>query len=322
MSEQDPSEKFFETEPKLPDLYVMWLQLAQVAHKIEPFARGDRSPAAVNQAREARENIRIARQELTETELFIAAQTRDVDDRRERVLSAWEQEVDRPDLQVEYVQPELPVSEPGWPETDLPAAGQPRANADELVGHVRLMTNPAGLNCYNCGHPRGAHGEQSDPDIGPGCATIVEHGYPCDCPRYATGTARPVAEIHDQPASYGQLMEVCDDLELEDGTVRTEINQCADCGHGFQLHPIQGGQCTHVEIIGEPRMGEREHCLCLQYHPTYRFEFPGVERKDPNQCDHCGHGRDEHKFQGCVVYDPRKGNCACLQYVVKEAQTP
>lgn len=233
MSEQDPSEKFFQTEPKLPDMYTLWMELAQVAHKLEPFARGDRTPASANQAREARNHLRAARQELIETELFIGAQLDALDDQREQALSDWEQEIDRPDL-VQTV--EGPVGQEYAPQTDArieqpPVESEARRLLNRIQSNpqasIRAMSNyAAGVfgspDCYNCGHPQGTHSGQNDPNRRPGCGTIVEHGYPCDCPEFASGQARPVAEIHGRPVNAREFNDVLDEM---DGTHTQSVKQ-------------------------------------------------------------------------------------------------
>lgn len=237
------SSKFQDPEPKLPDMYTLWLRMAQVAHKLEPFARGDRSPAAVNAAREALAPLGEARHELVDTEVFISETLRALDAQHERAVVVWEKEVDRPDL-------------------DPPT----RINAAALVGHAQAVFNSP--NCYNCGHPKNAHGGGQDPDVGPGCAVVVEHGYPCDCPQFVQGQARPVAEIHGRPAGYHEFSDVLDEMDAESEGVATETGVCAQCGHYQDLHPPQGGQCAHTDQTDTE--GEFIHCLCMQFQPTYR----------------------------------------------------
>lgn len=234
MNANDPSRKFFDPEPKLPDVYVLWLELAQVAHKLEPFARGDRSPAALNAARSASAHLRAAQHELSETSLFIAAQLRDADRKAQWALDDLQQQVERPDLARDpnefkvcpcrHVKSDhdpqggcqveddrggcsclgfgasatgaglAPFDAGAVDQQQLHQAMRDVANdgsmtsAEQLVGFAQSVANDP--VCYNCGHPKGAHASAESGVWG--CATVVEHGYPCDCSGFSLDNPTPL----------------------------------------------------------------------------------------------------------------------------------
>lgn len=320
--------KFTNPNPKLPDMYILWRDLAQVEHKLEPFARGERTPAAINAAREALHHLGTARHELVSTEVFIVETLKALDAYHDRKFESWTEQVDRPDLNpatqivvdsvrrgIEHpqdegnsipfdvgampdVQADYQASTPNYfhtrpgptsdadsryaiepdPGIDLPdlAApmpivyrdpdGQPRANADALVGHARRFMDDNSPDCYNCGHPKNAHGDEQVQ--GPGCGTIVEHGYPCDCLGYAPANPRPVAEIHGRPVGYNEFSDALDELDQ-----------------------------TSTQRVGYPE-------------------------QDSGRCQNCDHAGRQHKFQGCIEFIPDEGNCPCIQFEPLEVSPP
>lgn len=329
--------KFTNPSPKLPDMYILWRDLAQVEHKLEPFARGDRTPAAVHQAREALDALKAAQWELNATSVFIVETLKTLDAQHDQAFESWAEQVDRPDLVVPVegpngeqftatykatdsgaaqfdtrVDPNQQTDTPHYfhtrpepmSETDSRCAtapdphvdpdqgirpyekiygpgdepiayrdsdGQPRANADALVGHARRFMDDTSPDCYNCGHAKSAHPtRQGGLNVGGGCGSIVEHGYRCDCLGYTPGQPRPVAEVEGRPVGYREFSGILDELDNEqpDPSRRIDVEWVNTVREDGKADPHECWTCSHGDHQHGPwgcNGGGKDGCQCQQF---------------------------------------------------------